>query len=266
MNDDETIEMWARIGNGIIKKLLAADKRDDVIAACHTLMRRLVDSGSTLRILFDNANEHDWTADGATILRTSYDASLQALYILADPNERQQRARRFLDFSIIEQVKLIQLADERRTAASRQIAESKRRAAIEPEIRNEFNRVCKLYGYDKMKRLPVNWYKGSLRDVAKDVRYETEYELIHKQLSGVVHSSFFGLTYSSAFKGFNAIQLYWLFAFRVLRKLADYLAVELTDSEKQILEKSKGSGLIVGSNEYRNDYISGGHVFNTFDQ
>jgi hypothetical protein len=236
MNDDETIEMWARIGNVIIKKLLAVDKRDDAVAACHTLMRRLVNSGSTLRVLFDNANDHDWTADGASILRTSYDASLQALYILADPKERQQRARRFIDFSIIEQVKLIELADERRTAASRQIADSKRRAAIEPTIRSEFNRVSKLYGYDKMKKPPVNWYKGSLRDVAKGAGYETEYVLIHKQLSGAVHSSFFGLTYSGAFKGFNAIQLYWLFAFRVLRKLADYLEVELTDAEKKILE------------------------------
>jgi hypothetical protein len=235
MNDDEIIEVWARIGNGIIEKLAASEKRDDVVAACHTLLRRLVNSGSTLRILFDHAKKHDATADSATILRTSYDAMLQALHVLADSKQRQHRARRFLDFSIVEQVKLLRLADQRRTAASRKIADSSKRPAVESEIQMELKRVCKMYRYD-MSKLPVNWYEGSLRDLANETGYETEYEFLHKQLSGIVHSSFFGLKTDSAFRGFNSVQLYWHFAFRVLRKLAQYLEVEMTELENQMLD------------------------------
>ena len=223
----------ARIGNGVVFKVNQSTKRDDVVKASHRLLGRLVDSGSTLRILFEHAKQHVWTADGATILRTTYDAMLQALYILNDPKEHQ-RARRFLDFSIVEQVKMIRLTDERRTAASRQIADSKKRAAVEPKIQNEFKRVCKLYGYD-MQKPPVYWYKGSLRDLAKDVGYETEYEILHKQLSATAHSSMFGLTANAVFNSFNALQLYWLFAFRVLGKLVDYVGVTLTDTEKGVL-------------------------------
>jgi hypothetical protein len=234
MNDDGIVELWARIGNGIVFKVNQSNKRDDIVKASQRLLGRLVDSGSTLRILFEHAKQHDWTADGATILRTTYDAMIQALYILADPKEQQQRARRFLDFSIVERVKILRLADARRTAASRQIADSKLRAGVESDIQNEFKRVCSLYGYD-MKKPPTYWYKGSLRDLAKAVGYETEYEILHKQLSATAHSSMFGLTANAVFSGFNALQLYWLFAFRVLGKFVDYVGITLSDTEKGML-------------------------------
>ena len=242
MDDSPTIEIWAKTGNEIRAKVIASDKKDDVIEAACMLLGRLVDSGNTLRVLSDHAKQHDWSADGASILRTTYDAMLQALYILADPQERQTRARRFLDFGVVERVKLIHVCDEKRTKASQRIAASSRRAVVDPSIQAEFQRVCTKYGYnteDVPKHLPLNWYSDGLRKIAKDVGYETEYELLRKLLSSVVHSSVFGITGISGFGKQSVMQLYWLFAFRVLDKVVEYVGTEVTGTEKRLLEMSR---------------------------
>jgi len=239
MDDLQTIEYWARTGNEILAKVKASGKQDDVMAASCMLLQRLVNSGNTLRVLNDYA-KHEWSADGASVLRTAYDAMLQALYILTA--EQQDRARRFLDFGVVEQVKLIHVFDKKRTKASQRIAASSRRATVDPALEVEFQRVCAKYGYnakDPPRNLPKHWYRGSLYDVAVKVGYDTEYELLQKQLSGIVHSSVFGIAGVSCYGDHNVMQLYWLFAFRVLDKMLGYVGTGVTETEKFLLKMSR---------------------------
>jgi hypothetical protein len=154
MDDDEVLKVLANTGNGILRRVKAAGPTGDVVTAISALAGRIVQGGNTLGCLFRNATDFDWSWDGATILRTIYDAMLQSLYIFHDDKQQDHLARRFLDFRIIEQVKGIRLSDKGNTDMCRQLARSSKRAAAEPAIMEEFRRVCNLYGYDE-KKLPV---------------------------------------------------------------------------------------------------------------
>src|SRR3972149_10665166 len=112
MTVSQTAEFLAQTGNGIHQRICASQVRGDVVEATEMLMARLVQSGNTLRVLCDHTKSHDWTWDGASILRTSYDAMLQALYIFHDDAKRDGLARRFLDFRVVEQMKLLRVVDE----------------------------------------------------------------------------------------------------------------------------------------------------------
>ena len=190
-----------------------------------------------MRELSDHANKHDWCWDGVSILRTSFDAMLQAMYILHDPTHSDELATRFLDFHIVEQVKMLTIFDKRSTTLSRRIADSPRRAEVEPEILAEYERVCKKYGYNLKKPLRnKHWYDGYLDRLADKTGYMAEYEIAQKQFSAVVHSSVFGLD-SEYLTPFNVARFQWDFAFRVLGRYASILGVELNETERRLVEE-----------------------------
>lgn len=238
MTDSQIADFLAEKGNGILKRVNESKGTGVVVKAANLLMGRLVQSGNTLRELNDHATNHDWTWDGASIVRTSYDAMLQALYIFHDKSKCEELATRFLDFSIIERVKLPQLFDKDLTALSRHMSASPRRATYEPEIQAELDRVCKKYGIDPSKRLPNDWHGLDLRQLAKATGYESEYEILQKQLSGIVHSSVFGLDLA-CLKPTHLIQWQWDFACRLLDKVAEYAGVSLDATETRLLNLSK---------------------------
>jgi len=241
MTDEEMFNAQARIGNAILSKANATQQTGDVVTAMNTLYERIVSSGNTLLLLHSTA-KHDCTCDAVSILRTIYDTSLQALYIFHDPQQRNDLARRYIDFGIVEKWKMIKIIDEQATDFSKQLSQSEKRAAVESEIQTEYQRVCRLYNFRDPEKPPRNWYKGgSLKDIAKTVKYEEEYELLQKQLSGVVHSSFHGLQGISIFNVSYVVALYWRFAFRVLGKLAEHVAIDLDETERGLIDQSNAN-------------------------
>lgn len=235
----QIFDFYTKTGNTILARVNESQKSDDVVQATNLLMARLVQSGNTLRVLHDNATQHDWRLDGASILRTSYDAMLQALYIFHDSTKCEELARRFLDFRIIEHENLLRLFDKSSTTLSQQMANSPRRKVCEPAIKKEFERVCQKYSIDGEKRLPVNWYETNLRELAMKAGYEAEYEILQKQLSAIVHSSVFGIDGTSFFKPIDLMRFQWSFAFRVLDKVATFAGVELSTAESNLLNLSE---------------------------
>jgi hypothetical protein len=239
--DADLFEFQARAGNAILARLNAVQRTGDVDTVANAIYSRIVDSGSTLMMLQVNELRHDWKYDAASILRTIYDASLQALYILNDPTRKDELARRYIDFGIIEKVRLMSLFDKQANGFAKRMAQSPRRTSAEPAILAEHGQVMQKYGYDKLKEPPKNWFKGSLRDVAKAVGYEAEYELLQKQLSGVVHSSFLAIEQMPGYEANHVVGLYWIFAFRVLGKIAEHAGVQLDATEQKLVERSVGS-------------------------
>ena len=193
-------------------------------------MGRLVESGNTMRELFDHANNHNWVWDGISILRTSFDAMLQAMYILHDPSQSDELARQFLDFQIVEQVRMLRVHDSRTTTVSRRIAVSPRRAKNESAIMAEYARVCTKYGYDQASPR-TNWYPRNLEHLAKKTGYLAEYEIAQKQFSAVLPSSAFGLA-TDYLTPINVARFQWDFALRVLGRYASILGVNLNPTEK----------------------------------
>jgi hypothetical protein len=234
-NKEQEEEYWentSRVANEITKKINTAqhDHAKVVVGGVMQLMNRIVSSGSSLWILYKNA-PHNFDFDGAAILRALYEAHLYALYILNDPKKMQYRAELYRDYYWVEKHQLIRLIDKNQTETARQLAQSPQRGVEEPKIDSEFKRVEHKYP-------GKNWYPGTLRDVAKDVGYEPEYELLQKHLSGAVHSSPLRMIHDPVFKGFNLVFCAIEFSFRVMGRIAKLLNVTLSTEQAFRIESS----------------------------
>ncbi|MBA4104463.1 MAG: hypothetical protein C0485_01805 [Pirellula sp.] len=224
--ESESIAFWNGAGNELVSRINVASKRDDVVEAIQALMSRIVQSGNSLQCLYE-ANTHDWTWDGAVILRVIYDAMIQGLFILE--RDSDYRARRFLDFAVIEHRRAVQVIDAGETDMTRHLAASPNRAIAEANYKAEFDRLCKLYGINPDKKLPREWFKQSepLPFQAEAIGYKSEYDFIYPQLCGATHSSYSAIRRGGRFPFSPELLVHFnqMFAYRLLSKLAEYMEV-----------------------------------------
>lgn len=235
-DDDRILDNFAAIANGIAARTNAVQKPGPVTDAVELLLRRLVHAGNSLRVLYDRARD-DFPFDGAMILRGIYDTMLQSLYILADPSRRESRARLYLDFYWVERHTEIELFDQNPTVLARKLKTSAKRAQAEPEIDTEFQRVRSTF-LNSRGKLRRAWYAGSLRELAKEVGFESEYEILQRQLSGAVHSSPLALKDGPRYPARFVLRLAWHFSYRVLGRFADFKGVSLDEHERQVVDIS----------------------------
>jgi len=249
MTDDEILERQKNIANDIVTKLNSVRKDTVVTRAVELLMKRIVSGGNTLFILgqlSSPCSEHDFALDGASILRGIYDAMLQALYILCDPPECEERARLYLDFYWVEWHEAVRLFDKSPTVLAAKVKNSPKRPQGEPAIQKEFEQVESKF-LTKKGGLRQAWYPGTLRNLAKHVGLDTEYELFQRQLSGAVHSSPLSLKDGPIYTGFLLVDLSFRFSFRVLGRFAEYKDVGLEAFEKQMIQDSMRNIFDLGS-------------------
>jgi hypothetical protein len=240
--EDEQIVFWHNAGNEILRRINETAQTGDVAKATFCLLGRIVQTGNSITHLYRTA-QHDWKWDGAALLRIIYETSIQALYILNDPTQRDALARRFLDFEWVEREKGIRLIDQRQTDMAIRLADSPKRAAVEPQIRQEYARVAAVYGFDSRKKLPDQWYDGGLKSLADAVGYKTEYEFIYPQLCGATHSSYFAIRSNLPYTPFHFAHMAQLFSFRVVAKLAEYVGISLDTVERGLVEIARATPL-----------------------
>ncbi len=240
-NDDEAIEFWHEAGNVILRRINESGKTGVVVEATNRLMGRIVQSGNSLSTLYYNA-QHDWSWDGAALLRIIYDTMIQALYVMHDPSERDVLAQRFLDYEAIEHRKSVRVIDRRETAMAKQLADSPKRAASEREWKDKFDRVCTKYGYNPDKP-PQHWYSGALKELADKAGYKTEFEFIHPQLSGAVHSSYFAIRGNMPYSRYHYVHMGQLMAFRVVASLAEYAGIAFDEVESFMVKVARANFL-----------------------
>jgi hypothetical protein len=185
--DDRLLECQRRIANNILTKLNAQQTPGAIAVAIEMIARRIVASGNSLAVLRNSAVS-DYAFDAASILRNIYDVMLQGLYIMADSAKREERARLYLDFMHVERKRRIELMDTSSTGLAKWISGSPKRPGAEPGINTRFSEVKPKYMTRKGK-IRDTWYPGTLRDLAEATGLESEYELMQRLLSGVVHSS-----------------------------------------------------------------------------
>ncbi|MFH1740465.1 MAG: DUF5677 domain-containing protein [bacterium] len=229
------------VGKRMIEKLNESIEKDDVVwNSLHLLIQRIPLSCDSLLLLVCYAR-HNVNFDAPVILRSIYDAVLQGLYILNDPCHREERARLFLDYFWIEQHEHVRNMDKNPLPIALYIQYSPYRKSYEPELEREFARVKDKYLKQKG-RLRGNWYPGNLRELAKQVNLEEEYDLLQKQLSGAVHSSPFVLKCGGTyFRGLHVLTAAILLLFRLLGQTAEFAGIALTDEERSIIERASGS-------------------------
>jgi hypothetical protein len=238
--DQQFWNEMSRLAGKTIDALNTRGRKDIVAQAITRLQSRTLQSTTTLWLLCCQAR-HPWDADGALILRAIYDASLQSLYILNKPRLRKQRARQYLDFAWIEKDWMRKWGDKYSNPLAKKFRESPMRSVGEPDLDKNLRRVRRQYLTKEGKEWRQTWYKGSLRDLAKELCLEEEYDLLQKQLSGAVHSSPHTLIHGPVISGTHYITWAWQFAFRVLARVVRWKElgrqeIGLTDDEWQALQ------------------------------
>jgi len=237
VSDDQILEDQRTIANGLVTKLKTVHKLGHVAVAIEMILGRIVGSGNSLTILH-HKSPPDWTFDGASILRNIYDVMLQGLYIMADPAKQDERAKLYLDFMDVERMRRIDLMDDSGTDVAKHFSGSPKRPKAEPEIKKRFDAVKAPFMTKKNK--PRNtWYPGSLRDLAKASNLESEYDLVQRFLSGVVHSSPLTIKEGPIVRGFLLMDWSWRFAFRILGAYAEYKKVTLEETEKALVDSAR---------------------------
>jgi hypothetical protein len=207
----------AQVANNLMGLLRRHGRRGEVTHTVGHLLNRITRSIESLTLLFrKNASEAE--LDGASIVRTVYDAHLQVLYILDDP---EPRAKLYADFFNVEWHKFREMIDRRPEGLFKLVARSPNRAKTEPANDANFRRVEAAY------RRPngtyrQNWYNGTPRDIARRVGYEGEFLVLSRLLNPIVHSSAFGLFSPTQMNGDGVVSLAWDLLFRCMGKTLEY--------------------------------------------
>ena len=184
----------------------------------------------------DRFANNDWRADGMTLLRTMYDAHLQALYILADPAEADERAQLFLDYRWIEQRRMQRIIERNPTHLARTLMKSPKRLDGEAGREANYQKLRPKYLTRNGKKDRADWYPGTLRDLACAIGLESEYEILQKDLSGSVHSTPTALLAGPTFsEGEHLLLLGWKLKFRVLGRIAVHHGVALGSEHEEVI-------------------------------
>lgn len=197
-----------------------------VMQALEGYERRLRTGLETLRVLQVHAR-HDFLLDGLTLLRAMYDAHLQALYILADSEQADARAKLFFEHQGIEQQRWYKLIERSPTRLARM------ELPLGPEVEAAFKGLRPKFLAPNGRDVRRDWYPGNLRELAHEVGLDSEYEILQRDLSGAVHSTPTALLSGSIFSEPKQLLLVgWKLFFRVLGRIAHHHGI-LLDAEHE---------------------------------
>lgn len=253
--DDELLEACeAQVRERVLAALHGIQSRE--ARAARLLYERILETCLTLAALSRFAT-NAWEHDGATLLRTTYDATLQLLYLLQSPEHVQERAELFLGFEVIDWVKSRRLLDASREDLQRVVAQSPRRAAVEPlweklllrigpkylrpKARREFAKLGNDYLLDRNANYRRHWYEGELHDLAKQTGYADECAWFQHDASSSVHSSPFRLQRSPTEMRRHMLFLASQFALRAAERIARTFPIQLTEVEQRLVQSATRS-------------------------
>lgn len=203
--------------------------------ALEPFQKRISGALDTLTVL-DRFAKNDWRADGMTLLRSMYDAHLQALYILQDAAQADERAQLFLDFRWIEQRAMQKLIERNPTRLAKKLMQSPKRLEGEAEREANYQKLRPKFLTRDGNKDRGDWYPGTLRDLARAVGLESEYEILQKDLSGSVHSTPTALLAGPSFsEPEHLLLLGWKLMFRVQGRIAAHHSVPLAKEHEEIV-------------------------------
>jgi hypothetical protein len=240
--DEQRIwDFYQQIFNKIASALHHGEPDDAVTTAVGLLMKRAYLYTASLWTLRCHA-QHDSSLEGAGVLRMLYDASLQALYILADASKAEERAELYLNYLYIEKDRLRAWFDKRQNPLAQRLSNSPRRATTEPSLNQKIDLVQEKYKQNNGK-YRLHWYSGNLKCLAKSVGLEEEYEILQFQLSGAIHSSISATSQGAFFQEQELVLVAWKFVLRVLGRFAEYKKIDfdqvgLTADECKVISLS----------------------------
>lgn len=234
--NEEDVVLWheyTKLMKGVVEKLNQTYSDSHVSYALRTMHKRIMASMDSLLLLHAHS-QHIYDYDASVILRGMYDTMLQSLYVLNNPDER---ARLYHEYRWVEKYNWMIKFDKNSTRFAVAISASEKRDSGEEEIRNNYQRVYGMF-QGKNGKVRNRWYPGSLRDVAIDVGYEEEYDLLQSMLSSIVHSTPFAIMGDSFIKGPVASLMAAHFTMRYLGSVGKFQGVMFEEAECSIIGDS----------------------------
>jgi len=205
--------------NALLDTIRGEPRAGPTWRALRLLVDRMMRSAENIHRLFD-ISPRDAAMDGASILRTLYDAHLQALYILKEP---VGRGKLYVDFLWVELQEMVRIIEENTTHFGQMVRGNMQAAQVEQAAKAEFDAVKANYLKTKGgSGLRNHWCVGNLSDLAKALGYEGEYYILSRVLNGPVHSSPYGLQAEPRLTGKSIMLLAWHFLHRVMGRIAEY--------------------------------------------
>ena len=236
--DDFIIARSIQIFQSIISRLNETDSESAHARAVRLLHTKMTGTFNTVIHLCKTAN-HDCSDDFATLLRVMYDTLMQAIWILRDEGKRIERGNMYLDYYWVQKFELIKLFDNNKTGLSEHVKDSELREGNEEKIIEEYGRVKDRYLTNKGNKTRSNWYPGTLRELARENGFESEYEIMQRFLGGVVHSSPFSMVHGSIMDPKHTYLLAIHLQMRYLSYVGEAQGIEFTDEEIEFIDDAK---------------------------
>jgi hypothetical protein len=221
----------AQILQGIVEQSKPFADRDIV---AHALLCFLTKAFNTTRSIDCLAVTCPQTAENDinTLLRSVYDAYLQAAYLAHDSGMAVSRAQDFRDFDHVERRKLWNHIFKHQTSLSRFIAAAPQRPQAEAAMNANFDRVKSRFNNGKQS----HWYPGSLETIATKVGKGGEYANLLVHLHGSVHSSFRVMTRGPAADVDRSSAWSLFLAARIAQLIVNHTGLEVSEEAKAVLD------------------------------
>ena len=229
----------------VLKKSDARSRSDEVSRALQYFLLRVANTWRSIGTLWANTLDGEgFMVDAGALLRIMFDAYLQAEYIVYDPNVQRERAKDYLDFEIVERYKLSERIPAHDHPISRKFKSSPLRVKGEPALRAEYDQVKARYYVERKKngntkrgpKTRNQWYPGTLRDIAKGIKKEAEYDYFVATFHGCVHSSALAVHKGPPISPQYALDWASRFAAHIVRLNVMYNQIEMDESNLMLME------------------------------
>ena len=180
---------------------------------------------------------HDaFMVDAGTLLRSMFDAYLQADYIFRDPARRAELAAQYFEFAHVERYQMPRKVLRHDNPISSALRVSPMKSEGGKRLQQEFDRVKDRFlinggngkgGGQRERRTRDKWYKENLRELAVAAGKEAEYDIFMTSFSGCVHSSAFAVEKGPMIPQEFVLSPASAFAARVAKMNVEYNQLEL---------------------------------------
>lgn len=257
LEDDERIisDYEATLCEFVHKEFCRCAGDDELRRAIGLLYTRIGEGYLSARTLREFAS-HRWVVDGVVILRTLMDATMQLLWMLAEPNDRLSNAKLYLGFTEIEHHKVLKSVLSSGTDMGEALANSpnlpegekyrhERLIAVgvdylTKEGKELYRQRGDSYLIDPNASYRANWYPFSGLDVlTAKVGYFSEYKLLQKDWSKSVHASAAALLHRPTIKPEFVLTLAMTFALRAAGAIVETYSISLTEDQSEVIDHAK---------------------------
>lgn len=167
-------------------------RRDKVALALSCFLTRVANTWRSIQTLWGNLRDDfpdTFMVDAGALVRTMFDAYIQAAYLLQDLTKREERARLYLEHQHIEKRKVMTKIMAHDSPLSQMLRRSPRRPKGEKALQQNYDRVKANYPRPKKRGVRDRWHEGNLRDLAIAICREAEHDQYVSTFHGCVHSS-----------------------------------------------------------------------------